>query len=113
MDCGLLKGSLEQLASAQFVNDRFYALHKTGAVIRLKCCSMGLGRNTTFISENISSIVASHKRFAPIIALTGRVMPGDAERCFEAGANRYLSKPYPLKSLIEIIRELTSRPLQT
>ena len=47
-------------------------------------------------------------RFAntPIIALTALAMPGDRERCLEAGANEYMSKPVSLKTLLKTIREL-------
>jgi len=51
----------------------------------------------------------SEPRFAstPIIALTALAMPGDRERCLEAGANEYLSKPVSLKKLVETIKNLT------
>jgi len=39
----------------------------------------------------------------PIIALTALTMSGDRERCMEAGANDYVSKPASLKELIEAI----------
>ncbi|MEH1863727.1 MAG: response regulator [Nostoc sp.] len=45
----------------------------------------------------------------PIIALTALVMPGDLERCLEAGANHYLAKPVKLKHLLEIITQYLSK----
>jgi PAS domain S-box-containing protein len=43
---------------------------------------------------------------APIIALTALAMVGDRERCLEAGANEYMSKPVQLKELHVIIQRL-------
>jgi len=43
---------------------------------------------------------------APIIALTALAMSGDREKCIQAGANDYLSKPLVLKRLVEQIKEM-------
>jgi PAS domain S-box-containing protein len=42
----------------------------------------------------------------PIIALTALAMTGDRERCIEAGATDYLSKPVSLKELLDKIERL-------
>jgi len=39
----------------------------------------------------------------PIIALTALAMPGDSERCLEAGATSYLTKPFTLQGLMDVI----------
>jgi CheY-like chemotaxis protein len=44
-----------------------------------------------------------HLRQIPIIALTALVLPGDRERCLDAGADEYLAKPVSLRMLLATI----------
>ena len=45
----------------------------------------------------------------PIIALTALAMPGDHERCLQAGMTDYMSKPVQLNELIEIIEKYVTQ----
>lgn len=42
-------------------------------------------------------------RHTPIVALTASAMPGDRERCIQAGMDDYLSLPFTQRELTEII----------
>ena len=39
----------------------------------------------------------------PIVALTANALNGDASRCFEAGMDRYLSKPFTIDQLFRVL----------
>lgn len=47
----------------------------------------------------------NQNRGVPVIALTANAMVGDSERCFEAGMNDYLTKPYDLDKLRTVIEK--------
>lgn len=52
--------------------------------------------------------IRQHRELAqvPIVALTALAMPGDRERCLQAGANEYVNKPVKLRELTSIIQNL-------
>jgi CheY-like chemotaxis protein len=44
-----------------------------------------------------------HGSAIPIIAVTGKVTPGERQRCIDAGANDYVPKPVDTNELVSVI----------
>lgn len=42
----------------------------------------------------------------PVVAITAQAMTGDREKCLEAGADGYLSKPVNVEALVELLNQL-------
>ena len=46
----------------------------------------------------------SHLKDLPIVAVTAKAMKGDREKCIEAGAWDYLSKPVDTEQMMAVLR---------
>jgi signal transduction histidine kinase/DNA-binding response OmpR family regulator len=49
-------------------------------------------------------------RDIPVIALTANALPGEKEKCIEAGMNDYLSKPFSRETLAQMLSDWTAAP---
>ncbi len=55
--------------------------------------------------ETTQKIRREHKNTSlPIIAVTAKAMKGDREKCIEAGASDYITKPVKIDQLLSLMR---------
>lgn len=48
----------------------------------------------------------AHRTAVPVIAVTAQAMTGDKEKCLEAGADGYISKPVDVDKLMTLLSEI-------
>lgn len=53
--------------------------------------------------ETLGKIRESNAQHIPVIAVTAQAMVGDREKCLDAGANEYVSKPVDLDNLLKLL----------
>ena len=58
--------------------------------------------------ETLRILRAGKFKNMPVIAVTAQAMVGDREKCLEAGADAYVSKPINVDELLGIIDEFTN-----
>ena len=57
--------------------------------------------------EAIKKMKSSEKlKNIPVVAITAQAMTGDREKCLEAGADGYISKPVNIDELMEILNKI-------
>ncbi len=50
-----------------------------------------------------------NRKNVPVLAVTAQAMTGDREKCLQAGADGYISKPIDLDRLLEVLDEFNVR----
>lgn len=57
--------------------------------------------------EAIGKMKSDHElKNIPVIAITAQAMTGDREKCIEAGADGYISKPVDVNELLQLLNQL-------
>lgn len=57
--------------------------------------------------EAIGKMKSDHElKDIPVIAITAQAMAGDREKCIEAGADGYISKPVDVNELLQLLNQL-------
>lgn len=56
--------------------------------------------------ETLRIIRAGSMKAIPVVAVTAQAMVGDKEKCLEAGADAYVSKPVDIDQLMMLMKDL-------
>ncbi|MBN2024232.1 MAG: response regulator [Pirellulales bacterium] len=60
------------------------------------------GREAIWLARQHEMTTGAH---VPIVVLSAGALPADRQQCLEAGADRYITKPFNVDELLELIRE--------
>jgi CheY-like chemotaxis protein len=97
----LLKGGSAEVVTAGSGPDGIAALSQTPNVNLVLMDIMMPGMDGYETIREIRAI--DQFRSVPIVAVTGKVLAGERERCIEAGADGYVPKPVDTFELVEVI----------
>jgi CheY-like chemotaxis protein len=97
MSANIVKRCTDGLAAAQ---------SETFDIILLDCKMPDM--SGAECAQRIREIDRTYGRHTPIIAVTARALPGDREKCLDAGMDDYLSKPFTVDQLEQKIHEWVS-----
>ena len=61
------------------------------------------------LTKKIRCSTHNNKHLLPIIAITANAMSGEAERCFEAGMNDFVTKPVELMNLQQTLEKMATK----
>ena len=90
------------VATAEGGQDALVALERNGDIDLVLMDIMMPGMDGY---ETIGAIRAQdHLRSVPVIAVTGKVVAGERQRCLDAGANDYVPKPVNTAALLDAIK---------
>ncbi len=86
-------------------NEALQALEKTSYDLVLMDCQMPSvdGYEATRLLRRLERERNGSGRKTPVVALTAHAMPGDREKCLEAGMDDYLAKPFGLDALKQVL----------
>ena len=59
--------------------------------------------------ETIARIRASKRSNVPVVSVTAQAMIGDREKCMQAGADEYISKPIDVDQLSSVLNNLLGK----